>query len=77
MDVLAILFILMVGFLLGYGVRELISQQRHAAARRYGERLHGHLSNGGATPIPPTRDQSGPRLARAVIAARANNRASS
>ena len=45
MDVLAILLILMVGFLLGYGVREVISQRRHAAARRYGERLHRNLSN--------------------------------
>jgi hypothetical protein len=34
MDDLAILFILMAGFVLGYGAREIISRQRHAAARR-------------------------------------------
>jgi hypothetical protein len=40
-DVLAILFILMLGFLLGYGARGLISQLRRAAASRYGERWQG------------------------------------
>ena len=38
MAVLEILLLLMVGFLLGYGVRENISQRRAASARRYGER---------------------------------------
>ena len=38
MDVLAILFILLAGFSLGYGVREIISQRRRAMTRRYGER---------------------------------------
>ena len=34
MAALAILLILAVGFLLGYGVREIISQRRRSAARR-------------------------------------------
>ena len=57
MDVLAILFILVVGFLLGYGVREIISRRRHAAARRYSSRPHRNLSSDGPTPILPAYDR--------------------
>jgi hypothetical protein len=77
MAILAILFILLVGFSLGYGVREIISRRRHAAARRYGRRLHRNLPSDEPAPSLPPRDQSAPRSARAVIAARANTRASS
>ena len=69
--VLAILFILVVGFLLGYGVREIISRHRHAAARR---RVHPNSPSDEPTPSPPARDQwASP--ARTVIAARADTKA--
>jgi hypothetical protein len=75
--VLAILFLLMAGFVLGYGVREIISRQRRAAARRKRSRLHPNLTSDGATPSLP-RDQWAPQSpASEVIAARANTRASS
>jgi hypothetical protein len=75
---MAVLAILAVGFLLGYGVREIISRQRHAAARRYSRRLHPNLTSDEATPSLPARDQwASQSPASDVIAARANNRASS
>lgn len=50
-------FKLIVGFLLGYGVREIISRRRHAAARRYGRLLHPNLTSDEPTPSLPARNQ--------------------
>lgn len=50
-------FILIVGFLLGYGVREIISRRRHAAARRYGRLLHPNLTSDELATSIPARDQ--------------------
>jgi hypothetical protein len=70
-------FLLLIGFSLGYGVREILSQRRRAAARRYSRRLHRHLSSGAHTE-PDRRDQSASGSpAGAVIAGRANAKASS
>ena len=74
--VLAILFLLMVGFSLGYGVREMISRQRRAVQRR--KSRHPNLPNDEVSPSLPARDQwTSQSPASEVIAARAKTRASS
>jgi hypothetical protein len=69
MDVLAIFFILSVGFLLGYGVREIISQRRRAATRRYGERciaIYRTMGPHPARPLAINRRHDGPRAVAGI-----------